>query len=304
MYAVFTAALVLGSNVGEDLMSSWNRVAGTVMGAATGMLVAVLMGPSASAVAVGTGLTVLGTMTVGLGLPAARIGATMCVVLLMTHVGDATRYSLLRLANTAVGIVVGMAVSFLVWPVRGGDALARAVREVLAGTAEALGAIRDGTLAAVTPAQLRVLDGIGTALKALTDARRLPLSQNANGVLGERCRNAIEAGLYAVSASATLARVDPSPATAGALAAMRGLAAALASRLAVSPGSMAAGAAGPNLEELEHVALLEATRPEIDAPKRLLLAGVLNDFRSFERARVALDGASTSPAGAKTGPSA
>ena len=29
-------------------MSSWNRVAGTVMGAATGMLVAVLMGPSAA----------------------------------------------------------------------------------------------------------------------------------------------------------------------------------------------------------------------------------------------------------------
>ena len=60
------------------------------------------MGPSASAVAVGTALTVLGAMSVGLGLPAARIGATMCVVL-MTHVGDATRYSLLRLANTAVG---------------------------------------------------------------------------------------------------------------------------------------------------------------------------------------------------------
>ena len=81
-------------------------------------------------------------MSVGLGLPAARIGATMCVVLLMTHEGDATRYSLLRLANTAVGIVVGMAVSFLVWPVRGDDALTRAVREVLAATAEVLGAIR------------------------------------------------------------------------------------------------------------------------------------------------------------------
>ena len=53
LYAVFTAALVLGSNVGEDLVSSWNRVAGTVMGAATGMVVAVLMGPSVSAVAVG-----------------------------------------------------------------------------------------------------------------------------------------------------------------------------------------------------------------------------------------------------------
>ena len=142
LYAVFTAALVLGSNVGEDLVSSWNRVAGTVMGAVTGMVVAVLIGPSASAVAVGTALTVLGTMSVGLGLPAARIGATMCVVLLMTHVDDATRYSLLRLANTALGIVVGLAVSFLVWPVRGADAVTRAVREVLAASAEVLGAVR------------------------------------------------------------------------------------------------------------------------------------------------------------------
>ena len=131
---------------------------------------------------------------------------------------DATRYSLLRLANTAVGIVVGMTVSFLAWPVRGGDALERAVREVLAACAEVLGAIRDGTLAAATPAQRRVLDGIGTALKALADAWRVPLSHESSRALGERCRSAIEAGLYAVSASVTLARIDPSPATATALA--------------------------------------------------------------------------------------
>jgi uncharacterized membrane protein YccC len=193
---------------------------------------------------------------------------------------------LLRLANTAVGIVVGMAVSFLVWPVRGGDALERAVREVLAACTEVLSAIRDGTLAAATPAQRRVLDGIGTALKALADARRVPLSHESSRALGERCRGAVEAGLYAVSASVTLARIDPSPATATALAAMRGMAGALASRLAAQASSVTAPS---NLEELERTALLEATRPDIDASTRLLLTGVLRDFRSLESARSTLD---------------
>ena len=129
-------------------------------------------------------------------------------------------------------------------------------------------------------------------LKALADARRVPLSHDSNGVLGKRCRSVVEAGLYAVSASATLVRIDPSPATARALAAMREMAGALAARLAATAGSLTPI---PNLEELECAAFMEATRPEIDASTQLLLTGVLKDFRSLEGARAALDIASASP---------
>ena len=75
------------------------------------------------------------------------------------------------------------------------------------------------------------------------------------------------------------------------LAAIRELAAALAPLLAAARDFVAAG---PSLEELERAALLEATRPEIDASTRLLVAGVLNEFRGLERAGATLDGVSAS----------
>ena len=165
IFSAFTAALIVGTSVAEDLASSQNRVKGTVAGMIAGVSISMVFGPSALAVGLAVALTAVFALTLGWGVPVARIGVTLCIVTLVMHRDEAIEYDLLRMANTLIGIAVGLAVSFLVWPRRARHGLEHSSRRVL----EAAGRLLDAVAASVRdlrPAQSTLYDALGALVKA------------------------------------------------------------------------------------------------------------------------------------------
>lgn len=171
IYAAFTAALIVGTSVGEDLATSGNRVKGTLVGLIAGTLATALAGPSFVAVGAAASLTALVALGFGWGVPVARIGVTVCIVTLAVHGADAVHYEFYRALNTLIGIVAGLAVTYFVWPVRGRAELERTAREVLAASRVLLDAMARGE-PDPRPLQGRLHDAIAALVKAGRDARR------------------------------------------------------------------------------------------------------------------------------------
>jgi uncharacterized membrane protein YccC len=169
VYSAFTAALIVGASVGEDLATSGSRVKGTLAGMVAGLAISTLIGPSAIAVGLSTTATALVALAFGWGVPVARIGVTICIITLVYHGQNAVEYDFLRAVNTVIGVVVGLAVSFFVWPVRARDTVAPLAEKALAATARLLDTLAaEGDLRA---AQLAVYDAIAALVKAGRDGR-------------------------------------------------------------------------------------------------------------------------------------
>jgi uncharacterized membrane protein YccC len=170
IYGAFTAALIVGASVGEDLATSANRVKGTLVGMAAGMAVSTFFGPSALAVGLATALTALFALACGWGIAVARVGASLCIVTLVVHNASALEYDLLRAANTLIGIVVGLAVSFFAWPVRAHEEVRRARGLVLDASARLLDAMAAG--GELRKGELALYEAVGAMVKAGLDGRR------------------------------------------------------------------------------------------------------------------------------------
>jgi uncharacterized membrane protein YccC len=186
VYSAFTAALIVGATVGEDLATSVNRAKGTVVGMLAGMAVSAVFGPSALAVGLAVAATALLALVLGWGIPVARIGVTVCIITLVAYGANALEYDLLRAFNTLIGIMVGLAVSFFVWPARGRDALERSLQQVLDAAARLLDALAAGEHD-LRPVQLRLHDAVGAVVKAAREVkleRRLRLEARPLDVRG------------------------------------------------------------------------------------------------------------------------
>ena len=170
IYSAFTAALVVGATLGEDLATSVSRAKGTVVGMIIGMAMSALSGPSALALGLAVAATAFLALALGWGVPVARIGVTVCIITLVAHDANALEYDLLRAVNTLIGIVVGLAVSFFVWPARGRAALERSLQRVLEDAAALLDALAAGERDR-RPAQLRLHDAIGAVVKAAREVK-------------------------------------------------------------------------------------------------------------------------------------
>ena len=187
IYSAFTAALIVGANVAEDLTASGNRVKGTLVGMLAGMAVSALFGPSALSVGLSVALTAFIALALGWGVPVARIGVTLCIITLAVHSTNALEYDFLRLVNTLIGIVVGLAVSLLVWPVRARAEIERATRRVLDAAARVLDAAEAGQ--ALRPLQSVLYDALGALVKAGREGsleRRLHLAEGEPDARGLR----------------------------------------------------------------------------------------------------------------------
>ena len=101
-----------------------------------------MFGPNWLTVGLAASLTAAIALASGWGIQVARVGVTVCILTLVAHDDDALRYDLMRTGNTLIGVAVGLAVSFFVWPVRGLDQVRQATRNVLDGVGAA--ARRDG----------------------------------------------------------------------------------------------------------------------------------------------------------------
>ena len=171
IYSAYTAALIVGTSVGEDLATSVNRIKGTLAGMIAGMLLAALVGPNFLTIGIGATLTGLIALGFGWGVPVARIGITICIITLAVHSANAIDYDLYRAINTLIGIIAGLAVTFFIWPVRGHAEIDRATAGVLSAARALLDAISRGepNLRAL---QGKLHDSIAAVVKAGRDFQR------------------------------------------------------------------------------------------------------------------------------------
>lgn len=101
----------------------------------------------------------------------ARIGVTVCIITLAVHSVDAVHYDAYRAANTLIGVVAGLAVTFFIWPVRGRAELTRTMRDVIKAARQLFDAVgRSEPL--LRPLQGKLHDKIAALVKAGRDAER------------------------------------------------------------------------------------------------------------------------------------
>jgi uncharacterized membrane protein YccC len=170
VYSSITAALIVGTSIGEDLATCGNRVKGTLAGMVAGMVVGAVFGPSTLAVALGVVLTAALALSLGWGVPVARVGVTLCIVTLIAHGANLIEYDMMRAINTLIGVVIGLAVSIFVWPARSREEMPGALRRVLDAAAALLEAgTKDGK--DVRPLQSKLYDAIATVVKIAREAK-------------------------------------------------------------------------------------------------------------------------------------
>ena len=256
LYGAFTAALVVGASRGEDVGGAWNRACGSIAGMAVGIAAANLAPHPGIAVATGIGLTAYLCMGCGWGQASARIGASLAAVTILAHSQDALEYSAMRVANTLIGIAAGLAVSYFVLPMRGRDLLAANIDRALESVAQLLSGLTEAAMPDVRGRYIAVFDSMVALEKTLHDARR-EIGGEAQA-LGERARHVALVCLAALSAGLARAELAGSREHAGASAALREQAAALARRARATEGGarLPADATEPvDVAAAEHVAL-------------------------------------------------
>jgi uncharacterized membrane protein YccC len=176
-----------------------------------GMAVSYFFGPSAIAVGLAVGLSALIALAAGWGVAVARIGVTLCIITLAFHSADALRYDVLRAINTVIGVAVGLAVSFLVWPVRARDEVEQATRAVLESGTRLLDALAAGE-SGLRPAQLKLYEALAAMIKAGRDSRlerKLRLEADAPDA---RALEVLQLGLDLLAAALSgESRGDPGP---------------------------------------------------------------------------------------------
>lgn len=115
-WAAITTLVVMQSSLGAALTVSWQRFAGSAIGAAAGALFATYFGSNTAMFAVG--IFVMGIMCAALRLDKAAYrfaGITLAIIMLIAHTAPAWIVAVHRFIEVAVGIAVGLALT-AVWP--------------------------------------------------------------------------------------------------------------------------------------------------------------------------------------------
>ncbi len=115
-WATITTLVVMQSTLGAALRPSWQRFAGTALGAAAGALAATYFGAS-------TGMFALGIFVLGLVCAVLRLdrtayrfaGTTLAIVVLASHERAGWVSALHRFVEVSIGIAVGLLI-MAVWP--------------------------------------------------------------------------------------------------------------------------------------------------------------------------------------------
>ena len=286
LYSVLGAALVMGGSVGEDLSSSLNRVRGTLAGALVGTVLAYSLGMSAWSL--GLGVATLAWVSIGLGWgkPALRAGLAMTLVGLFSHSSDAAQYGAWRVLNTVIGVSIGVAVSYLVWPIRGRDEVAGAIDRALAATMAALdGLARGASSDALRPLQLEVLDTLAELKTARSNARMAQRLDRNTDLLNARTTLAVRAAIDTLGASLKLDELVQAGARTECVQAARAAIAPLAAQ------AKAVTSVEQSVDEFaarHDAAMREAAHPDLEAGARALLAGLLSEVRQIRTALVAM----------------
>jgi uncharacterized membrane protein YccC len=286
LYSVLGAALVMGGSVGEDLNASLNRVRGTLAGALVGTALAYPLGMSVWSLGIAVAMLAWLSIGLGWGKPALRAGIAMAVVGLFTHTSDAAQYGIWRVLNTIIGVSIGVAVSRLVWPVRGRDEVAGAIDRALAATMAALdGLARGASSDALRPLQLEVLDTLAELKTARTNARMAQRLDRNTDLLNARTVLAVRAAIDTLGASLKLDELAQAGTRAECVQAVRHAIAPLAAH-ARDPTSSEQHAGDFNARH--EAAWREAEHPDVNPDTRALLAALLGELQQIRAALQAM----------------
>jgi uncharacterized membrane protein YgaE (UPF0421/DUF939 family) len=117
-WAVISAIIVIQFDIDTVIKMSWDRVAGTAIGAILGGMFLILVGEHAWSFALGLGIVVFVTMVIGL-MESYRIAAvTMAIVMLTSQSGQPWMVAWHRFIEVSIGIVVALCITTVIYPVQ------------------------------------------------------------------------------------------------------------------------------------------------------------------------------------------
>ncbi|MBT8143164.1 MAG: FUSC family protein [Gammaproteobacteria bacterium] len=134
---VLSAVLVVQPSIGNTLSQGWDRVAATVVGILIG-IASMLILPSGYGTAVALAFSMLVMNAVAGFRPSWRYGVVAAVALAMGSDGELLQTAFDRTLSIGIGVVVGIAVSLLVWPDKAETRALRYLRQALRGVAGCL----------------------------------------------------------------------------------------------------------------------------------------------------------------------
>ena len=113
-WACITTFVVLQSKLGPTFTVSWQRLAGTALGATIGALLSIYFGTKLLAFAAGVFLVGLICASLGLQNSARLANITLAIVMLVVHTESPAMIAIHRFLEVAIGIGVALAVT-AVW---------------------------------------------------------------------------------------------------------------------------------------------------------------------------------------------
>ena len=131
LWAAISAMIVLQSSVGATVNASLNRFAGTAIGAGLGGLFVKLWGSNMWAFGAAATVTVWICASLGLRDSYRLASATVAIVMLTSRAGSPWTVALHRFLEVALGILVALLITLLMWPSRARSELRRAMAETL-----------------------------------------------------------------------------------------------------------------------------------------------------------------------------
>ena len=124
-WATITTIIVMQSTLGAALNISWQRFAGTVLGAVAGALLSTYFRANLAAFGVGVFLLGLVSAISRLGVAYRFAGVTLAITMLIVRDGPAWVVAEHRFVEVSIGIAAGLVVT-AVWPLREREAAGRA----------------------------------------------------------------------------------------------------------------------------------------------------------------------------------
>ena len=289
LYAVMTAALVVGENFGDDLNQSLVRLVGTLLGAFVGVAFLITLGVDVwSVIACAVAASFLSRLVKLEQL--SRVTLAVCMVTLLLHPDQVTSYGLYRLANTLIGAGIGLAVSLFVWPVRAEAAATRAVFKLLDQAADVLLATGDPDGAAEGRASDQTLQQLPKVFKAIRDAQREGhVFRTTATATAERAILGGQVGLGAVAVATGCGRLVKNPAAKPFVTAVAVVAGRLAERARLLAHPPAGGSGPPPAHEPLDELPSPAADAALSATEGVLMAGVIGELRVIAAALAVLE---------------
>ncbi|QJW96052.1 FUSC family protein [Frigoriglobus tundricola] len=289
LYAVLTAALVVGENFGEDLNQSVVRLVGTLLGASVGVAALAAFGVDVWCVVGAAVVTTVLSRLVKLD-QLSRVALAVCMVTLLLHPERVAAYGFYRLVNTLIGAVIGLAVSLLVWPVRAETAATRAVAQLLDLAADVLLAARVPHTPAGDAASDQTVQQLTKLFKAIRDARReSQVFRTTATATAERAILGGQVGLGAIAVAAGCERLAQNPEAGPFVIAVAAVAERLADRARALAHAPETGADPPPVYEPLADLPTPPADADLNATEGVLMAGVIGELRVIAAALAVLE---------------